>query len=177
MISFVNRFFILLVAVFLLSCATEPPPPETHGFNGFQSGTYYNAELNWHVADLTTYISYPEPGSEECIKYNGCTWAGQLQYFQDVAKSQSWIQQTHIVAVHSDFWSEYIGKKLRIWQETNRGVHQIDVMIYDICKDSDCNGCCTANKERTGFLIDMEIYTFNKFGGERGEVQRACLDC
>ena len=32
----------------------------------------------WRSAALTNYESYPDPGSVECVKYNGCKWAGQF---------------------------------------------------------------------------------------------------
>lgn len=40
-----------------------------HGFNGLDDpGQYNNDHLTWHKAEMTWYESYPEPGSEECIK-------------------------------------------------------------------------------------------------------------
>ena len=36
----------------------------------------------WHKANLTNYTSYPEPGSEECIEYNGCEWAGYFSFVE-----------------------------------------------------------------------------------------------
>ena len=44
------------------------------------------ADTVWHQANLTWYTSWPEPGSEECIEYNGCTWAG---YFAGVEGQKS----------------------------------------------------------------------------------------
>ena len=35
-----------------------------------------SADTVWNRAVLTWYTSWPEPGSEECEDYNGCTWAG-----------------------------------------------------------------------------------------------------
>src|SRR5690242_2183412 len=32
--------------------------------------------LTWKSARKTWYTSYPDPNSEECIKFNGCMWAG-----------------------------------------------------------------------------------------------------
>ena len=42
------------------------------------------ADTVWHQANLTWYTSWPEPDSEECIEYNGCTWAG---YFAGVEET------------------------------------------------------------------------------------------
>jgi hypothetical protein len=46
-----------------------------------------------------------------------------------------------------------------------------------MCSDSDCSGCCTANSRETGFLIDLESYTADRFGATGGTVDWACLDC
>jgi hypothetical protein len=46
-----------------------------------------------------------------------------------------------------------------------------------MCSDSDCDGCCTANSSNTGFLIDLESYTKERFGSGSGVVEWYCLDC
>ena len=146
---------------------------DEHGFNGLDDpDSYDNDELDWSLANLTWFESYPDPDSEECIYYNGCQWAGQLALLGETM-TEEWIENTHIAAVHSDDWDEYKGKILRLRQDGN----QIDVMVYDLCSDADCDGCCTANSSETGFLIDLEIHTFNEFGGYTGVVEWACLDC
>jgi len=167
-ISFVAS--ILFSALFLTSCASSPDDSE-YGFTGVDK-EYDNSKLDWQKANLTYYTSYPDPGSEECLEYNGCTWAGQLAYFS-TQKSEEWIENTNIIAVHSDDWDRYMGSIIRVRQ----GERQIDARVYDMCSDSDCNGCCTSNSSETGFLIDMEVHTLNRFGGEHGIVEWACLDC
>ncbi|KAJ6649574.1 hypothetical protein Bhyg_04812 [Pseudolycoriella hygida] len=126
----------------------------------------------WQNADLTNYESYPDPGSDECLYYNGCLWAG---YFAFVSGQQpeSWVQANNIIAVHSKDADQYRLKTLRLKQ----GNKQIDAKVYDMCADSDCNGCCTANSRNTGFLIDIEKYTMQRFGSGSGIVQWQCLDC
>lgn len=126
----------------------------------------------WRTADLTWYTSYPDPGSEECIEYNGCTWAG---YFAALSEKQpeSWVMANNIAAVHSKDFEQYKLKTLRLRQ----GEKQIDVKVYDMCADSDCSGCCTANSASTGFLIDIEKYTAERFGTKSGIVEWTCLDC
>ena len=57
------------------------------------------------------------------------------------------------------------------------GDRTIDVTVYDVCSDSDCGGCCTRNASETGFLIDLESYTAERFGTFHGVVEWACLDC
>lgn len=52
-----------------------------------------------------------------------------------------------------------------------------EAVVYDMCADSDCDGCCTENIFATGFLIDMEIHTSEQFGKDSGIVEFTCLDC
>jgi hypothetical protein len=140
---------------------TDPPPTDPGGDN-----------LVWRNANLTNFTSYPEPGSEECREFNGCTWAGQFAFVSG-KQSESWVQGHNIIAVHSRDASAYRLKTLRLRQ----GNHQIDATVSDMCSDSDCSGCCTQNARETGFLIDVEKYTMERFGAGDGIVQWACLDC
>lgn len=130
--------------------------------------------LSWKKANLTNFTSYPDPGSDECINYNGCTWAG---YFAGVEGKQSleWVKSHNIAAVHEKDFGGLKLKTLRLKQ----GTKQIDVTVYDECADSDCSGCCTknANQNGYGFLIDVEKYTMERFGTGGGTVEWACLDC
>jgi hypothetical protein len=130
------------------------------------------ANLQWRQANLTNFESYPDPGSDECVEYNGCTWAGQFAALTG-KQPESWVQANNIVAVHSKDFATYELKTLRLRQ----GTKQIDVKVYDMCADSDCSGCCTANSRETGFLIDVEKYTMQRFGTGSGVVDWACLDC
>ena len=139
-----------------LGSATPPPPPST----------------TWRTANLTWFTSYPDPGSEECTEYNGCTWAGYFA-FVDGKQSEAWVEQHNIAAVHSRDAAAYALKTLRLRQ----GARQIDVTVYDMCSDSDCDGCCTENASETGFLIDLESYTAQRFGASDGIVDWTCLDC
>jgi hypothetical protein len=128
----------------------------------------------WRQANLTNFTSYPDPNSEECIKYNGCTWAGQFA-FVDGKQPESWVMSHNIAAVHSKDAAIYKLKTLRLRQ----GTKTIDVVVYDMCSDSDCDGCCTtnANAGGIGFLIDIEKYTMQRFGTGEGVVDWMCLDC
>jgi hypothetical protein len=127
--------------------------------------------LVWKKANLTNFESYPAPDSDECREFNGCTWEGQFA-FVDGKQTEDWVRMHNIVAVHSKDGGKYALKKLRLKQ----GSHQIDVTVYDECSDSDCNGCCTQNSKSTGFLIDIEKYTMQRFGSGDGIVDWACLD-
>jgi len=136
----------------------RPPPPDD--------------ELVWRPANLTNFTSYPEPGSEECQDFNGCTWAGRFA-FVDGQQTEAWVMAHNIAAVHSNDSPTYELKTLRV----RDGDRTIDVTVYDECSDSDCDGCCTRNASETGFLIDLESYTAERFGTLDGVVEFACLDC
>jgi hypothetical protein len=131
-----------------------------------------DADLVWRDARLTNFTSYPEPGSEECIEYSGCEYSG---YFAGLDGQQpiAWVMANNIAAVHSDDFDDYLNHTLRV----RDGDSEIDVVVYDMCADSDCSGCCTRNKSEEGFLIDLESYTAERFGVWDGTVQWACIDC
>jgi hypothetical protein len=126
----------------------------------------------WRTANLTNFTSYPQPGSEECEDFNGCSWAGHFA-FVNGQQSEAWVMEHNIAAVHSRDADSYALKTLRLRQ----GPLQIDVTVYDMCSDSDCDGCCTRNASETGFLIDLESYTAERFGASDGLVDWTCLDC
>ena len=131
------------------------------------------ADTVWHQANLTWYTSWPEPDSEECIEYNGCTWAG---YFAGVEgqMTEEWVSQHNIIAVHEKDWKQYKLKTFRLRMNGST----IDAVVYDMCSDSDCDGCCTENAGEIGFLIDIEKYTRERFDGNGdGVVEWTCLDC
>jgi hypothetical protein len=123
-------------------------------------------------ANLTWFESYPDPGSEECVVYNGCTWAGQFAAL-DGKQPESWVKANNICAVHERDFAKYKLKTLRLVQ----GNKSIDVKVYDMCSDSDCDGCCTKNAASAGFLIDVEKYTAERFGTRDGVVDWTCIDC
>lgn len=126
----------------------------------------------WRKANLTWYESYPDPGSAECLEYSGCDWAGQFAALPD-KMPESWVKANNIAAVHGKDFATYKLKTLRLRQ----GTKQIDVKVYDMCADTDCSGCCTKNSSTTGFLIDLEKYTAERFGTNSGVVEWTCLDC
>jgi len=140
----------------------EPPPPPPVD----------DEDLTWQDANLTMFISYPEPGSEECEEFSGCEYQGRFS-FVDGQQSEEWDEAHNIAAVHSNVSDQYALKTLRV----RSGDMRIDVVVYDECSDSDCDGCCTRNSSDTGFLIDLESYTSARFGMEDGIVEFECLDC
>jgi hypothetical protein len=120
----------------------------------------------WYRANLTHYESYPDPGSEECVVFNGCTWAGQFYGLPD-KKPESWVQANNIVAVHMKDW-QWLGLKTVNLRQGNK---RITAKVYDACSDSDCDGCCTANLGGDGYLVDIEKYTMQRFGSGEGTVE------
>jgi hypothetical protein len=138
-----------------------------------------SSTLTFQWANATNYISYPDPGSDECVIYNGCEWAG---YFAAVEGQQSeeWVAAHNIVAMFSAgndnaAFETHALKRLRL----RKNGQEIDVRVYDTCGDSDCDGCCTQNATQNGYatLIDLESYTYARFGQGDGPIEWACLDC
>jgi len=126
----------------------------------------------WRRANLTHFESYPDPGSEECVAYNGCTWAGHFAFVSG-KQAENWVMMNNIAAVLARDGDIYRLKTLRLRQQDRT----IDVKVYDVCSDGDCDGCCTRNARETGFLIDLEKYTMQRFGSGEGIVEWTCLDC
>jgi hypothetical protein len=132
-----------------------------------------DGELEWRKANLTEFISYPDPDSDECKYFNGCDYPGYFAAFNGMQQSMAWVEEHNILAVHSRDFDTYEWKTLRIRAEG----HEIEAVVYDLCSDNDCNGCCTNNAAETGFLIDMETHTKQRFGVGDGVVEWACVDC
>jgi hypothetical protein len=128
-----------------------------------------SASLQWRTARKTSYTSYPDPGSEECVKYNGCMWAGQFAAC-DGKKTEQWVASHNVVAVFPDF------KSLKLHDLCLRARGKtIVVTVYDTCADSDCDGCCTENRGSADQLIDVESYTEQRWGVTDGMIEWADL--
>ena len=134
------------------------------------------ADTVWNKANLTWYISWPDPGSEECVVYNGCEWAGYFAGLPD-QQSEEWVSEHNIISIHEKDWGKYKLKTFRLRQNGRT----IDATVYDKCADSDCEGCCTQNAGELGFLIDIESYTCERLSGTKdgcdGVIEWTCLDC
>lgn len=130
----------------------------------------------WNKANLTWYISWPDPGSEECVVYNGCEWAGYFAGLPD-QQTEEWVSEHNIISIHEKDWGKYKLKTFRLRQNGRT----IDATVYDKCADSDCEGCCTQNAGELGFLIDIESYTCERLSGIKdgcdGVIEWTCLDC
>jgi len=129
----------------------------------------YSQDLVWRTANKTNYTSYPDPGSEECIEYNGCQWAGWFAGCGN-QKSEAWVAAHNIAAAFPDF------DVLRLHDLCLRNESQmIVVTVFDTCGDSDCNGCCTQNLGNADQLIDLESYTNERWGVPDGQIEWADL--
>ena len=138
-----------------------------------ESSSSTSTDTVWNEANLTWYTSWPDPGSEECIEYNGCTWAGWFAGLEE-QQTEQWVSENNIIAVHEKDWATYKLKTFRLRKDG----YTIDAVVYDMCSDSDCDGCCTENAGEIGFLIDIESYTRDRFNGYgSGVVEWTCLDC
>lgn len=125
--------------------------------------------LVWKTAHKTNYESYPDPESEECIEYNGCTWEGLFAACEG-KKSEAWVEAHNIVAAFPGFGElELHDLCLRSGDTT------VVVTVYDTCADSDCDGCCTENQGDADQLIDLEHYTNERWGVEDGQIEWADL--
>ena len=125
--------------------------------------------LVWRSANKTNYTSYPEPGSEECVKFSGCLYEG-LFAACDGKKSLAWVKSHNIVAAFPDL------KTLELHDLCLKaGNKTIVVTVYDTCADSDCDGCCSQNKGDKDELIDIESFTNERWGVPDGPIQWADL--
>jgi hypothetical protein len=127
------------------------------------------AGLVWKTGAKTTFTSYPDPGSDECIKYSGCMYEGQFAACSDT-KPLSWVMAHNIVSVFPDL------AKLKLHDLCLRsGSHTIVVTALDTCADTDCSGCCTQNKGSADELIDIESFTDARWGVPDGRIEWADL--
>jgi hypothetical protein len=124
--------------------------------------------LVWKSARKTNYESYPAPGSDECVKYNGCEYLGQFQACENTM-SESWVKAHDIASVFPLSGLELHNLCLRAGGKT------LVVTAIDTCSDSDCDGCCTKNRGGADRLIDLEKYTNERFGLDDGPLEWADL--
>jgi hypothetical protein len=125
--------------------------------------------LVWKTGRKTNYESYPAPGSEECVAYNGCTWAGQFAAC-DGKKPEAWVASHDIASMFPDF------KSYRLHDLCIRsGARSMIVTVLDTCADADCNGCCTQNRGEADALIDLEKATNARWGLPDGDITWADL--
>jgi hypothetical protein len=129
--------------------------------------------LEWKTGRKTNYESYPAPGSEECVAYNGCTWAGQFAACEG-KKPEAWVASHDIASMSPDF-VRYKLHDVCIRSGAGAGARTMIVTVLDTCADSDCNGCCTQNRGSADALIDLEKATNARWGLPDGDVTWADL--
>jgi hypothetical protein len=144
----------------------------TPGTDGGGADPCERTDLVWKTGSKTNYTSYPDPGSEECIKYNGCTWAGEFAAC-DGKKPESWVAAHNIVAAFPSF--DTLKLHDLCLRPTKNKAKTIVVTVLDTCGDSDCGGCCTENKGSADQLIDVESYTNDRWGVSDGAIEWADL--
>lgn len=158
------------------SSSVVAPESSSEALPASSSVATAQADTVWNKAVLTWYISWPDPGSEECIEYNGCEWAGYFAGLDD-QQTEEWVSEHNIIAIHEKDWKQYKLKTFRLRQNGK----SLDAVVYDVCSDDDCDGCCTKNAGDLGFLIDVESYTCERLTGSKegcdGVVEWTCLDC
>jgi hypothetical protein len=126
--------------------------------------------LTWRSGSKTTYASYPDPDSEECIEYSGCDYMGMFAACGDEVKPEEWVEAHNIVAAFPDF------DELELHDLCLRsGEDYIVVTVMDTCSDDDCDGCCTENLGSSDQLIDVESYTDARWSVEDQEIEWADL--
>jgi hypothetical protein len=131
------------------------------------SGRCSDAALTWKTANKTNYTSYPDPGSDECIKFSGCEYEGQFAACDGV-RTQTWVSQHNIVAIFPDLKSYQLHD---LCLRKGDGSNAIVVTVYDTCGDADCDGCCTQNRGSADALIDVEHYTDQRWGVADGAIE------
>lgn len=141
------------------------------GASGSVSGAATGCDapgLVWKSANKTNYTSYPEPGSDECVKFSGCLYEGLFEACQK-KQTLDWVKAHNIVAAFPLGDLELHDLCLKAGDKT------IVVTVFDTCGDDDCGGCCTENKGNKDELIDVESFTDQRFGVDDGPIQWADL--
>ena len=127
------------------------------------------ASLAWKSGAKTMYESYPAPGSVECVQYSGCLYEGQFAAC-NVTETKDWVAAHNIVSVFPDFATLKLHDLC-----LKSGSNTIVVTVLDTCGDSDCGGCCTANRGSADERIDIESFTDARWGVPDGRIQWADL--
>lgn len=148
---------------------SESPPTATTSSDAKHDERCLDPGLHWKSGNKTHYESFPAPGSEECVTYNGCTWAGWFAGCE-AQQTERWVEGHNIAALFPDF--EAYGRHDLCLRS---GQRSMVVTVYDTCGDADCDGCCTANRGDADALIDLEKYTDARWGLPDGRIEWADL--
>ena len=171
-----RRVTTLLLLGFAMGCGSGTPQGQTSR-GGARPGVASALDrarcdapnLTWKTAHKTWYESYPAPGSEECVAYNGCQWAGQFAACEG-KKPEEWVKQRNIASFFPGFPA-----LARHDLCLKSGDKTLVVTVLDTCGDQDCDGCCTKNRGDADALIDLEKYTNERWGLADGAITWADL--
>jgi hypothetical protein len=157
------------------------PPPHDAGTNVPDTSTGGGSGCNrpnlvWKTANKTNFTSYPDPGSAECIQYNGCAYEGEFAACNKT-ESKAWVKSHNIVSVFPNLHKASNGIPALALHDLclKKGSSTIVVTVLDECADSDCSGCCTQNKGGKDELIDIESFTDARWGVDDGPIEWADL--
>ena len=141
----------------------KPPPPPSPPLSP-PSGS--NCPDGYNPASMTWYQSYapccpgnpnydPAAPTEECDNYSACDYPGVFAYTSP--KSLEWVQANSIAAFFSANGDNdlYAAREVRL----SALGKNVTVKVVDTCGDNDCGGCCTANAQPSGYLVDLEYWT------------------
>ena len=124
--------------------------------------------LVWHRGRKTTYTSYPEPGSEECVDYSGCDYQGLFAACTRTMP-ETWVAAHDLVALFP------LGELALHDLCLRSGDRSMRVTVVDTCADTDCDGCCSENRGDADALVDIESYTNARWGLDDGPLEWADL--
>jgi hypothetical protein len=155
------------------SDSSAPPPP---------SGGGGSCPAGWMPAQFTTYTSYapccldspnydPNADTTECDLYSACSYTGAFAYIGN--KSFDYVRNNNLIAFFTPNGDNqsFGNKQMRV----SANGQTVEVLVADTCGDQDCNGCCTANAQPSGYLVDMEYWTVvNNFGSASAAQGEVC---
>jgi len=136
-----------------------------------------NCPTGWKSASWTWFQSYapcckdspnydPDYPTLECDLYSACRYLGQFAYSSGT-RDYDYVSKNNIIAffsTHGDNKS-YGNKQIKI----KAGSKTITASVLDTCGDSDCDGCCSKNAAPSGYLVDMESHTVERYFGSLDE--------
>ena len=148
--------------------STADTNADSDGTTGSPTALCDDPSLVWRSGNKTNYESYPDPGSPECVEFNGCKYLGQFAACKNTMPER-WVMAHDIAAVFP--LDDLALHRLCL----RSGDATMVVTVIDTCADSDCDGCCTENLGDADALIDLEKYTNERFGVEDGPIEWADL--
>lgn len=129
----------------------------------------------------TYYVSWPNPGSKECVANSGCKWAGLFHHPKLTAGPpqgpcspgaklldggdgtvrcrwpESVVSQWRLASTWEND-SSLLNQQLEIFIQSTPQ-RKVLVNVGDVCSDADCDGCCSNNTGKGAYkLIDIEKF-------------------